>query len=221
MENNDDKKMELSSDELVVVESVENSEEIAEEADVQIPVKHPDNPKVGSFIKALYDPTDLSRRTGKIQWFFFPLLPALCFALFALQLFLENVGTGVRAGNFLIVPIGALCGYALTLVGCLLMFIVLKLMRNKFSFKDSVAVLSGSFVGPILLELIGTVVNIATPFQTSVNLGAFGLFAFMIPMSYFTAKNSKGKIIPMVLLTFISVLNVLIICLMIKVGGVA
>lgn len=208
-------------DDLVAVETVENSENIAEEVDVEIPVKHPDNPQVGSFLKALYDPTELSQKTGKIQWFFFPLLPALSFALFAFQLFLENFGTGVRAGNFLIVPIGALCGYALTLVGCLLMFAVLKLMRGKFSFKDSVAVLSGSFVGPVIIELAGTLVNIITPFPTSVNLGAFGLFAFMIPLSYFTAKNSKGKILPMAWLTFISVLNVVIICLMIKVGGVA
>lgn len=217
MKNNDLK----NKEELIVVETVENTENIAEERDVRIPVKHPDNPGVSSFLKALYDPTELSQKTGKIQWFFFPLLPAFCFALFASQLFFENVGTGVRAGNFLIVPIGALCGYALTLIGCLLMFVILKIMRRKFSFKDSVAVLSGCFVGPVLLEILGTVVNIVSPFPTSVNIGAFGLFAFMIPLSYFTAKNSKGKIFPMVWLTIIAVLNVVIICLMIKVGGVA
>ena len=138
-----------------------------------------------------------------------------------MQLFFENFGTDVRAGNFLIVPIGALCGYALAFIGCLLMFAVFKFMRDKISFKDSAAVLSGSFVGAVLIEVVGIFVNIITPFPTSVNLGVFGLFAFMIPMSYFTAKKSKGKIMPTVFLTFISLLNVLIICLMIKVGGVA
>ena len=49
MENNDLK----NTEELIVVEAVENTENIAEERDVRIPVKHPDNPGVSSFLKAL------------------------------------------------------------------------------------------------------------------------------------------------------------------------
>ncbi len=205
------------NEEIVIVD---NDGDIAEES-ASIPVKHPDNPTLWSFLKALYDPTDLSRKTGKIQWFLFPILPAVCYALFALQLFLENVGTGVRAGNFLIVPIGALCGYALTLISCLILFIVFKIMRKKSSFKNSVAVISGSFVGSVLLEIISLIINICTPLPTAANLGAFGIFFFMIPLTCFTAKNSKGKVVYILLLSLISVINVVLLCLMIKVGGVA
>lgn len=216
----DNKNIDNINNDLVIVENDENNENIQTEPS-KIPVKHPDNPTFGSFLKALYDPSDLAGKTGKIQWFFFPFLPALCYALFALQLFLENVGSGVRAGNFLIVPIGALCGYAFTLVSCLILFLVFKAMRHKFSFKESVAVLSGSFVGAVLVEIIGLAVNIFTPVHTSVNFGAFGLFVFMVPLSCFTVKNSKGKILASVLLTVISIINIIILCLMIKVGGVA
>lgn len=212
MENNERK------DEII---SVENLDTVEEEVQVEYKVKHPENPSFMNFLKALFDPTELAHNTGRIQWFLFPLLPAFSFALFALQLFFENVGTGAPAGNFLIFPIGALCGYALTLFGGLLLFATFKFIGQKNSFGVSVAVVSSCFVGAALIEILGLLINIITPISTSSNLGALGLFAFMVPLSLFTVKNGNGKILPTVLLTVVSLLNVVIVCLMLKVGGVA
>lgn len=199
---------------------VENIEEVVEEVDIDYKVKYPDNPSFISFLKALIDPTELAYKTGKIQWFLFPLLPALSFALFALQLFLENVGADVPAGNFLIFPIGALCGYALALFSGMLLFFAFRFFGQKLPFDVSVAVVSGCFVGASLIEIFSLLINLITPLSTSANLGALGIFSFMVPLSLFTVKNGKGKILPTIWLSVISLLNVIILCLMLKVGGI-
>jgi len=210
----ENEKIETVNNDIIVVEN----NDCTETEQKPFIVKHPDFPDIKSFLKAIYDPTDISQKTGKIQWFFFPLLPALCYGLFALHLFIENNGTGIPAGNFLIVPIGALCGYAFTLLSCIIMFVLFKIMKYKFSFKTWVAALSGSFVGATLIGIIMIVLNIFIKIPTSF---ALGIFIFMIPLSIFTVKNCKGKTLPTICLSLISIFNIVILCLMIKVGGIS
>lgn len=216
-------------EEIVVVESTDKENSVIAEVEVpeneveeavRIPVKQKENPGVWSFVKAIYDPTELSQKTGSVPWFFFPLLPAVSFLLYSLQIFFEGL-EGFVFADILILPIGALCGYAIALVGCLLMLGIFKIMRMKFSFTDSVAVISACFIAPVVIQFLATVINIFTPFSTTGNIGAFGLFSFMIPLSCYTVKNGKGKILPIVWLTIIALINTVIICLMLKAVGVA
>lgn len=188
------------------------------EAQKAVPICKIPSPDLKSIIKAAYDPVDLSYRTGGLQWFFMPLLPALCFFLFSVQLFSENFGTGVRAGNPLILLVGALAGYSFALIGSIIVFAVFRSSEQKMSFAYSVALLSGCFVAPTFIELVGAALKLFIRYPVSTNIGVFGMLYFMVPLSFFTVKNSGGKLLPVLCLTVVLLVNAVIWCLMIKIG---